>query len=89
MRRFWIDIKKEGNAVTFVVGIGNEVSGFMNRSWDRTRYNSWPPTHVAFAAFGRKIDYKFCLNQPGEIYHVAFFFDNRWVRIEQIEMKLK
>ena len=65
MRRFWIDIRKKTNdGVRIVVGKGSELAGFMSRSWDSNRYNSWPPTHVAFAANKSKIEYKFCLNEP-------------------------
>merc|ERR550539_1709923 len=68
MRTFWIDIKKEGNGVRIEAGEGTEATGFMSRSWGSNRYNSWPPTYVAFAAWDQEIDYKFCLkNQPGKI----------------------
>ena len=69
MRSFWIDIKKEGNGVRIEAGKGTEATGFMSRSWNSNRYNSWPPTQVAFAAWLTKVDYKFCLkNQPGKKY---------------------
>ena len=61
MRRFWIDIRKEGDVVKIEVGKGAEVTGFMSRTWDSNSFNSWPPTHVAFAAYGEEINYKFCL----------------------------
>ena len=67
MRRFWIDIRKEANGVKIEVGKGTEVTGFMSRSWDSISIACWPPTHVAFAAWNSKVDYKFCLNQPGKI----------------------
>ena len=66
MRRFWIDVRKEGYGVKIEVGKGTEIRGFMSRSWDSIGNNSFPPTHVAFAAWGEKIDYKFCLNKPGK-----------------------
>ena len=68
MRIFWTDINKEGNGVRIEVGQGTEVTGFMSRSWDNNPYNSWPPTHVAFAAFGKEINYEFCLNEGILIY---------------------
>ena len=66
MRRFWIDVRMEGGGVRIEVGEGTEVTGFMSRPWTSNPYNSWPPTHVAFAAWNSKVDYKFCLNQPGK-----------------------
>ena len=66
MRQFWIEIMEEGNGVRIEVGQGTEVTGFMSRSWDNNPYNSWPPTHVAFAAWKTQVDYEFCLNE-GEI----------------------
>ena len=62
MRKFWIDIMEEGDGVRIEVGQGTEVTGFMSRTWDTNIYGSWPPTYVAFAAFGTEIEYKFCLN---------------------------
>ena len=61
MRGFWIDIRQEGEGVKIVVGKQCEVEGFMSRTWNSNPYDSWPPKHVAFAAFGKKIKYKFCL----------------------------
>ena len=68
MRRFWIVIRNEANDVKIEVGKGTEVRGFMSRSWGSIGNYSWPPTHVAFAAWNSKIDFKFCLNQTGKIY---------------------
>ena len=91
MRRFWIDIKKEGDGVKIDVGKGSEVSGFMSRSWNSNPYNSWPPTHVAFAAWNSKMEYKFCLKQTGNrasnlfaIFHRYFFIDcpSGWTKSE-------
>jgi len=67
MRRFWIDIKREGAGVKIDVGKGTEVTGFMSRTWDTmvhpwNPHGSWPPRYVAFAAFGTEIEYKFCLS---------------------------
>ena len=67
MRKFWIDIMEEGDVVRIEVGQGTEVTGFMSRTWDSNPYNSWPPTHVAFAAWDNPVDYEFCLNQQGKI----------------------
>ena len=67
MRRFWIDIRKEANGVKIEVGKGVEVTGFMKRSFDSIGNKSWPPTHVAFAAWDSKVEYKVCLNQSGKI----------------------
>ena len=67
MRRFWIDIRKGlGGGVSIEVGKGTEERGFMRRSWARIRYKSWPPTHIAFAAWDNKIEYQFCLNQTSK-----------------------
>ena len=66
MRKFWIDVRKEGDGVKIEVGKGTEIRGFMSRSWDSIGYNSFPPTHVAFSAWNNKIDFKFCLNEPGK-----------------------
>ena len=68
MRIFWIDIREEGAGVRIDVGKGTEATGFMSRTWDTNPYPSWPPTHVAFAAlgYGKEIEYKFCLMQPGK-----------------------
>ena len=65
MRKFWIDIRRTANdeGVRIVVGKGTELAGFLSRSWERNRYNSWPPTHVAFAAYKSKVDYRFCLDE--------------------------
>ena len=65
MRRFWIDIREVGPVVRIVVGKGTEVTGFMSRTWDSNPYGSWPPTYVAFAAYGTEIEYKFCLSPTG------------------------
>jgi len=69
MRRFWIDIKREGAGVKIDVGKGTEVTGFMSRTWDTNPYGSWPPKYVAFAAspsplpfVPTEIEYKFCLS---------------------------
>ena len=67
MRRFWIDIRKEANGVKIEVGKGVEVTGFMKRSFDSIGNKSWPPTHVAFAAWDSKVEYKVCLNQSGKM----------------------
>ena len=61
MRKFWIDIQAEGEGLRIVVGRGEEGEGFMSRSWDQNPAQSWPPTHVAFAAWDKQVDYKFCL----------------------------
>ena len=37
----------------------------MSRSWNTSRYNSWPPTHIAFSSRNSKVEYKFCLNEHG------------------------
>ena len=65
MRIFWIDIRKEGDGVRIDVGKGTETTGFMSRTWDTNPYSSWPPTYVAFAAFGKGVEYKFCLRPTG------------------------
>ena len=61
MREFWIEFQTEGEGLRIEVGRGEEAEGFMSRAWDHNPATSWPPTHIAFAAFGRNVDYKFCL----------------------------
>ena len=63
MREFWIDIKAEGEGLRIEVGKGEDAEGFMSRSWDQNPADSWPPTHVGFAAWNSQVDYEFCL--PG------------------------
>ena len=63
MREFWIDIKAEGEGLRIEVGRGEDGEGFMSRSWDQNPAQSWPLTHVAFAAWNNQVHYKFCL--PG------------------------
>jgi len=63
MREFWIDVKAEGEGLRIEVGRGEDAEGFMSRSWDQNPAESWPPTHVAFAAWDSQVDYEFCL--PG------------------------
>ena len=43
------------------VGRGEDAEGFMSRTWDKNPADSWPPTHVAFAAWNSQVDYEFCL----------------------------
>ena len=63
MREFWIDFRAEGSGLRIDVGRGGDAEGFMSRTWDKNPAESWPPTHVAFAAWNSPVDYEFCL--PG------------------------
>ena len=81
MRRFWIEIRKgDGDDVYIKVGKGAEAAAFMRRAFHSTRYRdkSWPPTHVAFAAWNNKIEYEFCLKKTGKIFFkfiiICFFW---------------
>ena len=60
MRNFWIDIRKEGAGVRIEAGKDTNGPRFMSKSWPSNRHNSWPPTHIAFAAWNSKIAYRFC-----------------------------
>lgn len=62
MREFWIDIQAEGEGLRIEVGRGGEAEGFMSRSWSENPAESWPPTHIAFAAWDNHVDYNFCLH---------------------------
>ena len=66
MRKFFIDIKRQGDGLKIDVGKGTNGDLTMSRSWDSNPYNFWPPTHVAFSALNNNIDYKFCLNNSGK-----------------------
>ena len=60
MRTFWIDFYRNGRGLTIKVGKEDQ-DEFMSRSWDVNPAESWPPTHVAFAAWDTKVDYRFCI----------------------------
>ena len=67
MRTFFIDIKRQGDGVKIDVGKGTKGDLIMSRSWERNPYDSWPPTHVAFAAWNNiTVDYNFCFNKSGK-----------------------
>ena len=62
MRSFWIDLEVKGEGLKITVGRGDS-EVVMSRSWDTNPAKSWPPTHVAFAAWSKTVDYEFCLSE--------------------------